>query len=288
MDTFAIHPYLIPSRLPPSFAHPHTTTIGIADYPKLVTLLTNAFRGTAQHGETLPIVYDEFGYQTQIPQAKRWIYNHLDAPAARDAIPEARQAAYYRQAFALAACQPTVAGILVFHVADERDARAWQSGVYYANFTPKSSLAAVRAAALAAQAGTLAQCPQEKTTSDVDGVVFHEPSPTVPSTLAVDFSCALPCSYELRVIDASTADVVAATEGKAVGEESATLPADTLGPGTYQYALRVFKSGKPGTAETRFSRPFSVAATDVVPAPAGLLGPQPPLPTLQPTVATGA
>src|SRR5919197_6782812 len=34
MDMFAIHPYLIPSRLPPTFAHPRTTTIGIADYPK--------------------------------------------------------------------------------------------------------------------------------------------------------------------------------------------------------------------------------------------------------------
>src|SRR5262249_3400805 len=76
MDTFAIHPYLIPSRLPPTFAHPKTTTIGIADYPKLVRLLTNAFRGTAQRGETLLIVYDEFGYQTTIPAAKRSLYTH--------------------------------------------------------------------------------------------------------------------------------------------------------------------------------------------------------------------
>jgi len=50
MDMFAIHPYLIPSVLPPSFAHPRTTTIGIADYPKLVRLLTLAFAGTAQRG----------------------------------------------------------------------------------------------------------------------------------------------------------------------------------------------------------------------------------------------
>ena len=50
--------------MPPTLQHPRTTTIGIADYPKLVRLLTNAFRGTAQRGETLPIVYDEFGYQS--------------------------------------------------------------------------------------------------------------------------------------------------------------------------------------------------------------------------------
>jgi hypothetical protein len=280
MDAFAIHPYLTSSQLPPSFAHPRTTTIGIADYPKLVTLLTHAFQGTAQRGETLPIVYDEFGYQTQIPQPKRWIYNHLSAPAARDAISEARQAAYYEQAFALAACQPTVAGVLIFHVADERDARGWQSGVYYGNFTPKSSLAAVRRAAVAAQAGTLGDCTQVKTTTDVDGVVFREPLPTDPSTLAANFSCALPCSYQLRLIDATSSDVVAVTEGKAVGEATATLATADVASGTYQYVLRIFKSGKPGTAEMRFSRPFAFStATDLVPAP-----PEAPLPTLLATV----
>jgi hypothetical protein len=285
MDAFAIHPYLIPSRLPPSFAHPRTTTIGIADYPKLVTLLTRAFQGTAQRGETLPIVYDEFGYQTQIPEAKRWIYSNLSSPAASDAISESRQAAYYRQAFALAACQPTVAGVLIFHVADERDARAWQSGVYYGNFTPKSSLPAVRQAALAGQAGTLAGCTEDKTTADADGVVFHEPSSTDPSSLAVDFSCTLPCSYELRLIDEASSDVAAATEGNAVGEETATLPTADLAAGTYQYALRIFKCGKPGTAEMRFSRPFAFSTeTDPVPAPPDLVPPAPPLPTLQPTV----
>jgi len=284
MDTFAIHPYLIPSRLPPTFAHPRTTTIGIADYPKLVKLLTQAFRGTGQRGETLPIVYDEFGYQTEIPQAKRWIYNHLSDPAARDSVSEGRQAAYYRQAFALAACQPTVVGLLIFHVADERDARAWQSGVYYGNFTAKSSLSAVRQAALAAQAGTLATCAQEKTTNDADGIVFHEPSASDPSVLTVDFSCALPCSYQVRVIDATSSEVVAAAEDKALGAATVTLPTAGLASGTYQYAVRIFKSGKPGTSEMRFSRPFVYStATDPVPAPPGLLPPDPPLPTLQPT-----
>ncbi len=285
MDAFAIHPYLIPSTLPPSFAHPKTTTLGIADYPKLVRLLTRAFQGTAQRGETLPIVYDEFGYQTAIPQPKRWIYNHLSAPAARDVVSETRQAAYYQQAFALAACQPTVAGVLIFHVADERDARGWQSGVYYGNFTPKSSLAVVRRAALAAQAGTLGDCVQDKTTADVDSVVFHEQSPTDPSTLAVDFSCALPCSYRLRMIDATTGDIVAATEGKVVGDETATVATTGLASGTYQYVLRIFKSGKPGTAEMRFSRPFAFSTSaDLVPAPAALVSAPPPLPTLQPTL----
>ena len=276
MDMFAIHPYLIPSRLPPSFAHPNTTTIGIADYPKLVRLLTFAFRGTAQRGETLPIVYDEFGYQSKIPARKQSVYRHLKAPAAQDAIPEALQATYYRQAFALAACQPTVAGLLIFHVADERDARGWQSGVYYSDGTPKSSLAAVRTGALAAQAGALGKCAASKTTSDVSDVAFHEPSVTEPRTLAVDFSCALPCTYDAQVVDAQTGEVVSDLTGKAVGDESVDLPADGLDAGSYQYVLRTLKCGKPGTGEARFSRAFTI--------PPGAEPVLPPLPPLDPTL----
>ena len=295
MDMLALHPYLIPSRLPPSFAHPRTTTIGIADYPKLVRLLQQAFKGTAQRGAGLPIVYDEFGYQSEIPAAQRWIYRHLNAPAAADAIPERRQAAYYREAFALAACQPTVAGILIFHVADERDARAWQSGVYYANWTPKSSLPAVRAAALAAQAGTLASC-ADAAAEPVEGVVFREPG----EAFAVDLDCALPCAYRAQVLDAATGAVLAATEGDAVGAETIRIPPPAERAGSYQYALRIFTAGRPGTAVERYSRPFAagsfgIATAEPKPAlpqpfprwlPATSL-PQPtlPLPTLLPTLA---
>jgi hypothetical protein len=292
MDMFAIHPYLIPSRLPPTFAHPRTTTIGIADYPKLVRLLTHAFAGTGQRGETLPIVYDEFGYQTQIPAQKRFAYSNLGSPAAKDAIPEAQQAAYYRQALALAACQPTVAGVLIFHVADERDARAWQSGLYYANNSPKTSLPAVRNAALAAQAGTFGACATQKTTSNLGVVTFHEPSTTQPTTLELDFSCATVCSYAAEVIDAETSEVIAGAEGKTLGAQSLAIPAPDLVTGSYQYVLRVLKSGKPGTGEERTSRPFIFVAPAVDPPPAPtppsglprLPQARAPLPTLLPTV----
>jgi hypothetical protein len=276
MDMFAIHPYLIPSRLPPTFAHPLTTTIGVADYPKLVKLLTSAFRGTAQRGETLPIVYDEFGYQSQIPKPLRFVYTHLGSKAAADAIPESLQAKYYAQAFALAACQPTVAGMLIFHVVDERDARAWQSGLYYGNGRPKTSLGKVRAAALAAQAGTLAQCTQDKTTANVDGVVFSGPSASAPDTLQTGFTCNLPCTFELQVLNATTGAPVASAGGKAVGLTTITIPTAKLAPGRYEYALRAFKCGKPGTAETRFSTPFALGAADVTSSL---------LPTLEPVVA---
>jgi hypothetical protein len=257
MDMFAIHPYLVPSRLPPTFAHPKTTSIGIADYPKLVKLLTHAFARTAQAGATLPIVYDEFGYQSQIPVSKRALYRNLATPAARDAITESRQALYYRQAIALAQCQPNVAGMLIFHVVDERDAKSWQSGIYYANGTPKTSLDGVRQAALAAQDGTFAQCTGSKPANTLRDVVFHAP-PVAPGPLQVDFGCDVACTYDAQLIDLQDGTVAESVEDKGVGEQTVSLPTETLDPGRYEYALRVFASGRPGTAVTRYSTAFAL------------------------------
>ncbi len=155
MDWFAFHPYLETSKLAPTFAHPRTTTIAIADYGKLVTLLGGAFDGTAQRGSTMPILYDEFGVQTVTRSVKRSLYINDALPSAGDAVDEATQGRYYRQALQLAACQQNVVGLLFFHVTDEADLDRWQSGLYYADDTPKASLPVVTAAAKAARAGTL-------------------------------------------------------------------------------------------------------------------------------------
>jgi hypothetical protein len=155
MDWFSIHPYVERSNLPPSFAHPRTTTISIADYDKLVRLLGQAFDGTHQRGSTLPILYDEFGVQTRAPVDKRQLYANQNLPSSVDAVDEATQGRYYRQALQLAVCQKNVVGLLFFHVSDEADLDRWQSGIYYADNTPKSDLPVVKAAALAARVGTL-------------------------------------------------------------------------------------------------------------------------------------
>jgi len=155
MDWFSIHPYLERSSLPPTFAHPRTTTISIADYDKLVALLGQAFDGTQQPGSTLPILYDEFGVQTSAPTDKRQLYSNHDLPSAGDTVDETTQGRYYRQALQLAACQKNVIGLLFFHVSDEADLDRWQSGVYYADDSPKSDLPVVKTAALAARAGNL-------------------------------------------------------------------------------------------------------------------------------------
>ena len=71
------------------------------------------------------------------------------SPAAADAVDEAMQALYYQRALEIAAGQPNVVGFLFFHTVDEQDLRRWQSGLFYPDFTPKTSMAAVRSEILA-------------------------------------------------------------------------------------------------------------------------------------------
>ena len=52
MDGFSFHPYGENSSTPPTFAHASGTSLGLADYDKLVALLGKAFDGTAQIGST--------------------------------------------------------------------------------------------------------------------------------------------------------------------------------------------------------------------------------------------
>jgi len=158
MDSLAMHPYMRASAFPPSGVHPDSTTITLGDYPRLAALLARAFAGTAQRGRGLPIYYTEFGVQTQVPDDHRRAYTNPTTPAAADAVDPETQVRYYREALSLAACQPTVKGLFVFHTFDEPDLAGWQSGLYYADHQPKPSLDGFRAAATAARKGFLTRC----------------------------------------------------------------------------------------------------------------------------------
>jgi len=157
MDVFALHPYQTRSAIPPG--QPHTgTSLGFGDYDKLVALLGAAFDGTGQPGSKLPIAYTEFGVQSLIPPSELGSYTNVDSPLGQDAVPEKTQAEYYRQAFELAACQPNVIGVYIFHLFDEADLNRWQSGPYYTNTNAKSSLDAIASAAKKARDGKLGGC----------------------------------------------------------------------------------------------------------------------------------
>jgi len=92
--------------------------------------------------------------------------------------------------------------------------------------------------------------------------VFGAPAASAPDTLQTGFTCGLPCTYQLQILDATTGHPVASASGKAVGLTTVKIPTAELSPGQYEYALRAFKCGKPGTAETRFSTAFALGSAD--------------------------
>jgi hypothetical protein len=194
MDAFAFHPYGETSSTAPDFAHPYSTSIGLADYAKLVTLLTQAFDGTAQRGSTLPILYDEYGVETTLPVAKTTFYTGTE-PATTKPVDEVTQARFYEQAMGMAFCQPNVVGLLLFHVQDEPGLAQWQSGEYYADGSPKASLYPVRGAAFAVRRGVIAHCDGLLLTPKV---TLSAGKPSATGT-KVFLGCSLDCTYTVRL-----------------------------------------------------------------------------------------
>ncbi len=270
MDAFAIHPYLEKSSLPPTFAHPNSKSIGFADYGKLVKTLGQAFNGTAQPGSALPIVYDEFGVQSKIPAAKARVYTNLNTPPARDAVSEATQAAYYKQALQMSYCQPNVVGMLIFHVSDESNGNAWQSGLFYADDTPKSSLAAVRATAEAAANGTLANCPAMIAVRQILAP-SDELYSTDNTTWHLALTCGNWCSYVARIETVPGGTPALEVRGDLPPDQDTMIafPTQELPVGTYRYAIRIYAYGKIGTTVLRASKPFKVQQPPDEPTPSG-------------------
>ena len=209
MDGFAFHPYEDNSSIAPvDGTHPNSTTIALADYDKLVALLGQAFGNYA-----LPIWYDEFGVESQIPPAKEGPYTNTEPPATKP-VPEETQAQYSRQAVQLAFCQPNVRGLFLFHAFDERDLTGWQSGVYYADDTPKTSLDAVRLALNESRQGVVAHC------SDLQLAVH---AAVVQHGAVLTLTCDLDCSYVAQLYRLPGV-LLATKRGRAYGGKPATLP----------------------------------------------------------------
>jgi hypothetical protein len=240
MDAFAFHPYGDRSRQPPGFAHPRSTTIGIADYGKLVTFLGQAFDGTAQAGSAVPILYDEYGVQTAVPPDKAALYTNADAPVAADAVDHDTQARHYREALALAACQPTVVGFLFFHTVDEPDLRRWQSGLYYDDLTPKPSFFPVQEAVDLARRGMLADCPGLAVPVEVERLVFPRGRRFNPKNRIwkVRLACRQDCVALVR-LEREEGGQTLARRAMLVGGEVTTvrLPTRLVAPGRYRFTV---------------------------------------------------
>jgi hypothetical protein len=148
MDLFSLHPYPPNSSVPPTVADPNSTAIRIADYARLVALLRAAF------GHPIPIVYGEYGVQTRVPRWATALYSGVQ-PRSERAVNDRQQATDYQEAIALAACQPLVRMLIFFHITDDPELSQMQTGLFYPNDIPKTSLAAVAEAAAEAEHGRI-------------------------------------------------------------------------------------------------------------------------------------
>jgi hypothetical protein len=247
MDGFAFHPYGEASNVNPDFAHPNSTSIGLADYSKLVTLLGQAFDGTAQAGSSLPILYDEYGVESAIPDTKLASYTGNE-PTTTHPVDETTQAAYYTQALSMVFCQPTVVGILLFHSQDENARASWQSGVYYADGSLKASFWAVRAALDRARGGSITHC--DNLPLDVVPSVLRFPkAAALPGGKAViQLTCPLDCVATLA-LTRSDGKVVWTRKAYALAGFAYRLPLGKLrlAPGSYAFSSSVVHPVNPGT-----------------------------------------
>ena len=177
-DTVGHHPYGEHSAERPWRRHPLSTTIGQGDWDKLVQAYHDAFAGSGQPnpgrcvaGRCARIWWMEIGYQTSVT-GRSGLYtgeetdDHVVAPGGigdppgslpLDTTPAPDHGTQLAEAIRLAACQPYVGAYFNFLLRDEADLDRWQSGVLWADWTPKPS-AGVLAATIAEVDGDRVDC----------------------------------------------------------------------------------------------------------------------------------
>lgn len=258
MDSLGIHPYEDNSSVPPSFAHPNNTTIAIADYTKLVALLGRAFDGTAQPGSTLPIVYGEFGVETTIPSQKSALYTGTE-PASVKPVDIATQGRFYRDALALAFCQPNVSMFLFFHAIDEGNLDRWQSGIFYVDGTAKSSLADVEAATRDTRGGVIAKC-QGLALTPKGTVVYPKNASVKTIPLKVRLTCDIDCAYRVRLERYPRGSTTLSTRGKAEAGDATVvrLPSRKVAAGRYRFTVTLTAPLNTGPPNVLASKPLKL------------------------------
>src|SRR5262249_40270429 len=155
------------------------------DYARLMQVLTTAFDGTAQPvpgagsittppvtgrrpqpGLDRPVTvwYLEDGFETVVPAGKRARYTGREpnrplvqavAPRLRNGQTAPDQVSQLEDALELAYCQPAVGAFFNFQFEDEAGLGGWQSGLLWADGTPKPSYDPIKAALAAVAAGTV-------------------------------------------------------------------------------------------------------------------------------------
>jgi hypothetical protein len=252
----------------------------LGDLPALVAGIGTAFAGTGQPAATLPLIIDGIAFQSAIPPGE--VANYSSPAAATAGLDEPSQGTAYATALSTVACVPTVEALLFAQLVDG-PGPGEQSGLFYVDGTPKTSLSAVAAAAAAAetpsrgcstaQPGAPAparppapiqpvpppaptQAPPAATTpapaagapvADAQALAF--PAQLVTSTPPrVRVGCTSACLYLVTMLRSSDGQPVLATRGAFAhpGAAWVTLPKAPYPAGAYRFAVWLVAASNPG------------------------------------------
>jgi hypothetical protein len=146
VDTFGHNPYPLFASESPAAVH-DGGYIGQGDYPALIEALEASFDGAPR------IWYLENGFQTTSP-VRGALYHGRETES--EPLRAGDQARQLVEALKLAYCsQPQVGAFFNFQLADERRLGGWQSGLLWANWSPKPSREPVRDAIARIRRGEL-------------------------------------------------------------------------------------------------------------------------------------
>jgi hypothetical protein len=150
MDELAFHPYPAHNNDLPAtgYAWPNA---GLPDLNRIKQAVWDAFNGTGQptfketgktpFGPPLTFDLDELGWQVAVLPALAGLYTGTENVPTID---EATQATDYSEAIQGAECDPTVASLSFFLLADESDLSRWQSGLERVDGSHRPSYDAVK------------------------------------------------------------------------------------------------------------------------------------------------
>jgi hypothetical protein len=153
MDGLDFHPYPIPQSQPFAQGYASVNDASVSNLPRIYQAFYDGFAGTPQPtigqqaGGGLPLSLNEVGVQTDSTGRPGYFGTEVSANAAGGVVgqfaTEGYQAAWYGQMLDLLACDPNVRVVNIYHLLDEAGLAGWQSGLYYADRSPKASAAVV-------------------------------------------------------------------------------------------------------------------------------------------------
>jgi hypothetical protein len=159
---------------------------------------------------------------------------------------------------AMTFCQPNVVGILIFHAFDETALDRFQSGLYYPDETPKSSLATVRSSARDVHGGVIARCDGLELTPKAK-VAYPRLRSIAAGTAAIGVTCDIDCTVYARLekLPRHSTTLVARGFGKVRVRTVVKFRKTRLAPGRYRFTVSL-------GAPVNHGEPLAVASNPLI------------------------